>query len=177
MHARQRNLSGSMARTEFNPIDYFLQIAGENVLCTENKFKPVRCSGPENIPALLDDYRKTANFIVVDDTTDNVVFGTRPGYQTRTVISVWILAHYDFNDNQERQDKLQLCRRIFKQFLSRMLVDFRNEELTNGVIFLDSDNITYKELGRYSLNGVTGLYFTANIDKPTDLTYDETEWQ
>ena len=92
-----------MARTEFNPIDYFLQIAGENKLCTENKFKPVRCSGPENIPALLDDYRKTANFIVVDDTTDNVVFGTRPGYQTRTVISVWILAHYDFNDNQERR--------------------------------------------------------------------------
>ena len=93
MHARQRNLNGSMARTEFNPIDYFLQIAGENKLCTENKFKAVRCSGPENIPALLDDYRKTANFIVVDDTTDNVVFGTRPGYQTRTVMSVWVLAH------------------------------------------------------------------------------------
>ena len=80
MHARQRNLSVSMARTEFNPIDYFLQIAGKNKLCSEHKFKPVRCSGPENIPALLDDYRKTANFIVVDDTTDNVVFGICLGY-------------------------------------------------------------------------------------------------
>ena len=167
----------SMERTEFDPIDYFLQITGKNKLCTKNKFKPVRCSGAENIPALLDDYRKIANFIVVDDTTDGVVFGTHPGYQNRTVISVWILAHYDFNDNEEREDKLQFCRRIFKQFLSRMLVDFRNEKLTNGVIFFDSDNIHYKELGRYSLNGVTGLYFTVNIDKPTDLTYDETEWQ
>lgn len=166
-----------MASNDFNPIEYFLQLANENVLCIQNKFKGVRCSGPENIPALIDDYRKTANFIVVDDTTDNVVFGTRPGYQTRTVVSVWILAQYDFNDNEERERKLSLCRRVFKQFLSRMLVDFQNYEITGGTIFLDSDNITYKELGRYSLNGVTGLYFTANIDKPTDLSYDETQWQ
>lgn len=170
-------MSGSMASTEFNPIDYFLQLTEENLLCFENKFKGVRCSGPENIPALIDDYRKTANFVVVDDTTDNVVFGTRPGYQTRTVITVWILSQYDFNDNIEREQKLNLCRRVFKQFLSRMLVDFQNDEITRGVIFLDTDNITYKELGRYSLNGVTGLYFMANIDKPTDLRYDETQWK
>ena len=57
----------------FNPIDYFTSLAEKNKLCRDHDFKVLACSGPESIEGLIGEFRKTANFVLVDDTTDNNV--------------------------------------------------------------------------------------------------------
>lgn len=50
-----------------------------NLLCKQNGFKAVTASGPENMEGVMAEYRKTENFIVIDDTSDNRVYSGRPG--------------------------------------------------------------------------------------------------
>lgn len=164
-----------MANIEFNIIDYVTALTENNRLCVDNRFKAVTCSGPDNLEGVIEEYRRTANFIVIDDTTDNNVFCTRPGFQTRSVYTVWVLASYNQKDLQERADKMQLCRTVFRQFLSKFIKD-KAEMAYPDMVFLNLDNVMYKELPRYSFNGVTGLWFMIANDVPTDLRYVEEEW-
>jgi hypothetical protein len=39
------------------------------------------------------------------------------------------------------------------------------------------DEIRSRELGGQFLNGCTGLYFMVALDEPTDLQYNQDEWQ
>ena len=43
--------------------------------------------------------------------------------------------------------------------------------------WLDVSSVYSREMSRYSMNGVTGLYFMVNNDEPVDLTYDSNEWE
>lgn len=43
--------------------------------------------------------------------------------------------------------------------------------------FLDLTQVYSSELGRWSMNGVTGLYFMITSDEPIDIQYDESLWQ
>ena len=42
-------------------------LAEHNRICQENGFKAVLASGPENLEGVMAQYRKTENFIVIDD--------------------------------------------------------------------------------------------------------------
>ena len=75
-----------------------------------------------------------------------------------------------------RKQRMDLCRRVFRQLLSRMVRDKQLLVYGDSLFYLALDRIYYKELGRYSLNGCTGLYFMVENDVPTDLTYNEDEW-
>lgn len=167
-------------RMEWDPVKYFTELTRKNKLCKEHKFKAVTCSGPENLEGLLSEYRRTSNFIVIDETSGNSVFNTKPGWQTRQDTTVWVLAGYSQNDMDDRKEKLEMCRRIFRQFLSRLIYDkdkcwHRIDE--PNLEFLDLNSVLYKELGRYSFNGATGLYFMIANNLPTDLRYDEQAWE
>lgn len=164
-----------MAQT-FEPLAYFAQLAQENKLCQEHGFKTVFCSGPDNLEGIMDEYRETENFIVIDDTTDNNVHCNRPGWFTRTCYTVWVLASFDYDDMTMRAEKMELCRRIFTQMLSRMVSDRARMVYGQDMAYLALEKVLYKELGRYSFNGVTGLYFMVENDVPTPLVYKEDEW-
>ena len=43
--------------------------------------------------------------------------------------------------------------------------------------YLATERVYYKELGRYSFNGATGLYFMIENDVPTNLIYNDDEWE
>lgn len=160
----------------FEPLAYFAQLAQENRLCREHGFKTVYCSGPDNIEGIMEDYRTTENFIVIDDTTDNNVHCNRPGWFTRSVYTVWVLASTDYGDNDVRAARMALCRRVFRQFLSRMVADKSRFAYGNDMAYLALERVYYKELGRYSFNGATGLYFMVENDVPTSLVYDSEDW-
>lgn len=160
----------------FNPLDYFEMLAKQNVLCRKNEFMPVFCSGPDNIEGLMAEYRTTENFIVIDDTTDNNVHNNKPGWFTKSVYTVWILASTRYNDPERRKERMKLCREIFRQFLSRMLNDKAKMVYGQAMYYMDLSRIYYKELGRYSFNGATGLYFMVENDIPENLIFVEDEW-
>lgn len=160
---------------QFQPLSYIESLVGQNKLCREKGFRIVHCSGPDNIEGIMAEYRDTENFIVIDDTTDNAIHGGRAGYFTHAVYTVWVIAATDYNDPEGRHEALELCREIFRQMLSRMLLD-RESYKYDGMEYMAFDRVMYKELGRYSFNGATGLYFMLDNDRPTDLTYKADQW-
>ena len=71
---------------------------------------------------------------------------------------------------------LRLCRRIFKQFLSRMIHDKATMRYGNALSFLHTEQVYSMEFGRMSFNGATGIMFKVNNDEAVDLRFDENEW-
>lgn len=112
---------------------------------------------------------------MVDDTTSQQTFSNGVGYFRRDVYTIFILAHYRIDDMIDREEKLNLCRQIFRQFHSRLLHD-RDELGDDRLTFLQLNNVYSSELPRYSYNGVTGLYFMIQNEEPIDICYDESEW-
>ena len=81
---------------------------------------------------------------------------------------------YEMLDMDDRRKVLDLCRTIFSQLVSRMIVDAY--DMSNNLIYLETDNIMSRELGQYFLNGCTGLYFMIDVSEPVNLKYNPEEW-
>lgn len=161
----------------FNALAYFEHLAKTNRLAKDNAFHPCFCSGPGSIDGVMQSFRKQKNFIMIDDTTSQNTYSRGVTFFDKNVYTVFILAHYCIDDMADRQQKLELCRRIFRQFHSRMIFDKENMEYGDVMEWLDVSSVYSREMSRYSMNGVTGLYFMVNNDEPVDLTYDSNEWE
>ena len=164
----------------FDALHYFETLAKQNRLCVENGFKPVFCSGPDSIEGIINNFQKTANFVCIDDTTDQNLYSEGVSYFKRRVYTVFILASYRWDDMEDREQKLNLCREVFKQFVKRMIWD-RTQREDDETAFLNVEKIYSKEFGRYTMNGVTGLYFMVENDEPASMEYEdeqqlENEW-
>jgi hypothetical protein len=169
----------------FDALDYFKNLGEKNRLCKLHGFKPVFCSGPDSIEGVMNEFQKTANFVMVDDTTDGNTFSEGVSFFQRRVYTVFILASYKWDDMKDRKIKLDLCREIFKQFIRRMIWDknrLESEDEDDDFTFLNVEKIYSKEYGRYTMNGVTGLYFMVSNDEPESMEYEdelqmESEWE
>ncbi len=169
----------------FDALDYFKNLGEKNRLCKLHGFKPVFCSGPDSIEGVMNEFQKTANFVMVDDTTDGNTFSEGVSFFQRRVYTVFILASYKWDDMKDRKDKLDLYREIFKQFIRRMIWDknrLESEDEDDDFTFLNVEKIYSKEYGRYTMNGVTGLYFMVSNDEPESMEYEdelqmESEWE
>ena len=166
-----------MTEKTFDSIAYFQQLTAENKTCKAYNFVATTCSGPDSVQGVMQLFRKVSNFIMVSDTVDSNTHSAGGGFFDRNVYTVWILAAYKRDDMADREQKLNICRYIFRQFLSRMLHDQHREAYDGQMEFLDLHQVYSSELGRYSMNGVTGLYFMVNSDEPIDIQYDESLWQ
>lgn len=86
------------------------------------------------------------------------------------------MAAVKYNDGDDYNEKMKLCREIFRQFVARLIYE-KQKLMKPELMFLDLSNILYKELGRYSINGACGLYFMIDNEAPTDLTFKQNEWE
>ena len=89
-------------------------------------------------------------------------------------MTVFLMKRYAFNDEQSRIEAMGVCRQLFNQLLSRLIVDA--EDLQNELVYLETSNVMCRELGQYFLNGCTGLYFMIDVSEPVDLIYSAEEW-
>ncbi len=158
----------------FDALHYFEQLAQKNKLCQANGFKPVFCSGPDSIEGIMQEFQKTANFICIDDTTDQNLYSEGVSYFKRRVYTVFVLASYRWDDMEDREQKLNLCREVFQQFVRRMIWDREHRaDEDDDITFLNVEKIYSKEFGRYTMSGVTGLYFMVENDEPEEMDYED----
>lgn len=165
------------SNTQFDALAYIKRLAERNRLAKSLGFLPCFCSGPDGINDVIKEFRTTANFIMIDDTTSQNTYSHGVGFFDRNVYTVFILAAYRYDDMADREEKLNLCRRIFRQFHSRMIHDKEEYIYGDALEYLQVHNIYSKELPRYSMNGVAGLYFMVNNEEAVDLTYNSDEWE
>lgn len=164
------------AKQLFDAHNYFRSLCEANIFAQKEDFHFCTCSGIESMQEPLQQFRSKSSFFCVDDTTDSAVFrGRGGGHYTRRVFTVFLLRRYRFDDMADRQKQLNICRELFHQLMSKMIVD--EDDLKNELIYLKSDNVMSRELGQYFLSGCTGLYFMVEVSEPIDLVFDESQWQ
>lgn len=166
-----------MEKEQFDALEYFAQLGRSNRLARENGFVVDFCSGPGALEPMMAEYREAKNFIFVDDTTSGNTFSNKVGWFDRNVYCVHILAGYDYGDAESYNQALRLCRRIFRQMLSRLIRDKETYRYGNAMMYLNTANIYSNEFGRYSFNGCTGLFFQIQNDEPTNLVYEAKDWE
>lgn len=159
----------------FDAMSYFKGLSEKNKLTKSLGFKAVSCSGPLSLEGVIGSMKHARNFIAIDDTNDGVVRESGGGYFKCVTYTVWILAKYKALDMNDRQEKLNLCRKIYKQFLSRILKDKYNWSMDFS--YLLTGSIDTREMSSWFLDGVTGVEFHLDIDQPIELVYDASEWE
>lgn len=166
-----------MEKEQFNALEYFKELGKKNKLARRNQFAVDYCSGMGALVPMMHNYRDAENFIFIDDTTSGNTFSNKVGWFDRNVYCVYILAGYDYNDAESYNEALKLCRRIFRQFLSRVIKDKESYKYGDKLMYLNTGNVYSQEFGRYSFNGCTGLFFQLQNDEPTDLIYADDDWE
>ena len=172
------NTINNMAQdNQFDAHEYFLSLAEKNKLARKLKFKACTCSGIEGIQGVMENYRTSANFIMVDDTASKNTYSSGVTYFDRNVYTVFILAAYKYGDMKDRKAKLDICRRIFRQMHSRLISDRQKMKYGDALEYLDVDTVYSEEFSSYAMNGLTGLFFMINNEEPVDLEYDDNDWE
>ena len=158
------------ANNLFDALSYFKGMCKKNKLAKAHAFYPCVCSGINSLEEVLQNLRRESAFFAVDDTNDGVT--EKPIHR---LVSVPGLVDCSNSDMAERQAALEVCRQLFRQVHSRMLVD--RENLDNELVYLNTDNVYSRELGEYFISGCTGLYFMIDVSEPVSLIYDSDEWE
>ena len=166
-----------MEQTQFDALAYFAELGRKNKLAKRMGFVVDYCSGPGTLEPMMTEYRDAQNFIFVDDTTSGNTFSNKVGWFDRNVYCVHILAGYEFGNAESYNQALQICRKLFRQFLSRIVKDKESYKYGTNLMYLNTGNVYSNEYGRYSFNGCTGLFFQIQNDEPTDLVFDADEWE
>lgn len=159
----------------FDAIGYLKSLCQKNKLAMKHEFYPCVCSGINSLEEVLDQFRKKAAFFAVDDTNDGVTEQRSGGFFKKRTFTVFIMKRYVFGDMSDRQASLDVCRQIARQVHSRMLLD--KENMSNELVYLNTNNVYTRELGEYFINGCTGLYFMIDVSEPIDLSYNGEEWE
>ena len=165
-----------MENSSFDAIAYFYALTERNKLAQEKGFVPVTISNTDNLEGLMEEYRDNDRFVAVTDTNSGNLSSPDGayGFSKRRAFTVFILSAYEYGNMQSRQEELELCRELFRQFVSRILRDkYLYDEKQ---MYFDTHAIPNQELGRYYLSGVAGLHFTLYVQEPVDLQYEEDQW-
>ena len=165
-----------MENSSFDAIAYFYALTERNKLAQEKGFVPVTISNTDNLEGLMEEYRDNDRFVAVTDTNSGNLSSPDGayGFSKRRAYTVFILSAYEYGNMQSRQEELELCRELFRQFVSRILRDkYLYDEKQ---MYFDTHAIPNQELGRYYLSGMAGLHFTLYVQEPVDLQYEENQW-
>ncbi len=141
----------------------------------QHGFHPCTVSGIEFLQEPLQQFRQKTAFLAVDDTNDATIVQQSGGWFKRRTFTVFLLMRYRMDDMADRRAKLDICREIYRQFVSRMIID--KEDLSNELVYLNTARIMSRELGTYFMSGCTGLYFMTDVLEPIDVMYNEKEWR
>ncbi len=160
----------------FDAFQYFRHLGETNKLAASEGFKVGFCAGINGLEDLVANYQTADKMILIDDTTDERTFSNGSGYFRTDVYTIFIVAAYRIDDMKDREAKLSLCRRLFRQFHSRLMHDQESMEYGDALEYLRLDNIRSAELGNYFMQGVTGLHFMISNEEPVDIEYNADEW-
>ena len=162
-------------KTLFDFVGYIKGLTKQNRLANDHQFVPCTCSGIGYLEDVLSRLRNERAFVCVFDICEESITRHGGGWFKRRVFTVFILSRYNVRDNEDYHAKMNLCRELFRQFHSRFIVD--EHRLQSELTYMGVDDIRSRELGGQFLNGCTGLYFMVALDEPTDLQYNQDEWQ
>lgn len=151
---------------------FFERLTKKNILAQQYGFKFCRVSGLEGFQEALASMQNTTAFVCVNDVAQGYTsLDNAP--RTRRVKTVFIAMRHKLDDMHARQEKFDVMREIFRQFMSVLIR--QKTKLEEHCIELDR-RISFNEIGEYFFSGCACAYFSVATDVHTDLRYNEAEW-
>lgn len=158
----------------FDLYSYIQHLVATNRLARENSFLFCRVSGAAEMEEVIQQWRTHSNFIAVDDFSDGRLFrAPGGGYFTRYIFTIFIFARCRRDDMEDTIAKLSLCRTLRTQLYSRFI---RDRHTVEAIRYMNVEEMIFHEYSSRALNGCTGTFMQFNVDIPTSLCYDITEW-
>lgn len=161
----------------FNFEKYIKRVTEANLLARQNSFVFATCSGIEAIEEYVQKMTKVSNFVLLDEVTTGETVRNSGGWYKRRTFVVFIISRVkQFNDQKEREKRMNMLRELQRQLHTRFIHDGHEMRESEHGTCLEAEMVPYAEMGSYALGGVTGLYITVNVDDPTDLVFEAERW-
>lgn len=158
---------------QWNATEYIRDLCNRSRYAKDNEFHFCLGSGWDGLTDVISSMRSQRAFLVVDETAESNIVKIGAGYFESKVYTIFLLRRCAKLDEKKRLEQLDICRKMMKKMLSKIIVDA--EELKSAMLYLDTD-FQVREIGEVVLNGLTGLYFTFSFSRPQDLVLEEEDW-
>ena len=154
----------------FDPITYMETLHGA-LTDTKNDYAFVKVSGVSGLEEVLENSKRQKKFFAIDDSQDGTTFrGAGAGFFERRPYNVFILTRTTYGDMDARATAIAEARGIFRNLLSKMIVD------KDSIQVINLERIQFYEVPPAFAMGTCGIYFIFNVENPVDLSYDATAW-
>lgn len=160
----------------FDANKYFKEIVESNLLLINNCFDFKRVSGVKGLEEVVNSMRTSSAMFALDDSADGMVINVQSNPIYRRVFVCYIFKKARLNNMDDYTANLELCREIFQQVLSKIMLDSEHALLPTN-ISLNTDQVHFKEMEGQQLNGATGVYFLFHVDEATNLCYKSQQWK
>lgn len=152
---------------------FFEELTATNRLARQEGFAFCRVSGLDGFEEAVNEAQTQTAFVCVSDIADGYTdLNNTP--RTRRVKTVFLAMRHAAEDMEERLLCLDTMRELFRQFMSKLLLE--KVKLEQNCIYLDP-RISFSEIDRYFFNGAAGAYFQIAVDVYTDLRFNPDEWE
>lgn len=163
----ENNLNGRWDASAF-----FQMLASSNRLATDENFVFCQVSGLEGFEEAVEQMQSANNFICVSDVADGYTeLNNTP--RTRRIKTIFFAMRHAAENMEERTECMDTMRELFRQFMSRLLLE--KVRLEQNCIYIDP-RITFNEIDRYFFSGCAGAYFQIAVDVFTDLRFNPEDW-
>ena len=163
---KQSNLS-------WNATAFFRKLASTNKFAKEKDFSFAKVSGLDGFEDALQQLQSATAIIAVSDISQGYIEVNNSPH-TRRVKTVFLAMRHALDDMTARQECMDSMRELFRQFMSKLILEKTRLELNN--IYLDP-RISFQEIDQYFFSGCACAFFQIAVDTYTDLRYDPNEWQ
>ncbi len=155
----------------FDPVTYFENLTNSLKL-TKDKYRFVKVDGIDALEGILSNIKKASSFIAVDVSENGaIVKGGGGGYFNRRPTTIFITAAC--SDVENKEVLFKEFRQIKRAFLSKLIKDRAEADQ----FLLDLERTPYYEVPSQFAAGQVGIYFMIYNDEPTNLAYDQSEWE
>lgn len=163
----------SESNFSWNATDFFRGLCETNRMARDKGFVFRRVSSLQGFEECLSGLQSARAVVAVSDESEGrLTIANTP--HTRRVKTVFLAMRYQVDDMAARQARLDDMRELFRQFMSKLILEKTRIE-DEDHIYIDTD-IQFTEVSRYFFSGMACAFFQIATTTYTDLRYNADEW-
>ncbi|MBP5687772.1 MAG: hypothetical protein J6W50_03260 [Bacteroidaceae bacterium] len=157
---------------DWDATEFFKTLVRENALCESKNYNFARCSGLDGLEEFIASMQKITRAVIVSDISPGFTdLNNAP--RTRRVKTVFLVCRHRVGDMTARNTAMAELREIFRQFMSRFLLE--KNRIEQGILYFDP-RVQFTEISPYFASGCACAYFQIAVNTQTDLRYNPDEW-
>ncbi len=157
----------------WNATAFFKDLTEQNILAQQKHFQFCKVTGLQGFEEALARLQSATAIVAVDDSSQGYTeLNNSP--HTRRVKTVFLAMRHPIDDMSARAFCLDIMREIFRQYMSRLILE--RTKLEQKAIYID-ERIQFQEIDEYFFSGCACTYFQIAVDTYTDLRFNYSEWE